>query len=352
MLKTLLKTSALILFMVFAGVGCIKFQSSSREADGGLWKTVDQGERWSQKKVLLTAEGIKSIGGESITTLVADPQDRLALYAGTTEAGLFYTYDGGDSWFQARQLSSGRVSAVAVDAKNKCTIYVAMGSRIWKSTDCSRSFSSIYFEARSDVSLTQIVPDWFNTRVVYAGTSEGDVLKSADGGANWASVVRLDDYVVKIHIDPFDSRIVYVGLKDKGIWKSTDAGANWTDLSEGFKEFKRGRGLAGMVGDAVTRDTLIVANKYGLLRTTDGGLSWQALNLPTPPESVTIHSLAVNPKNGNEIYYGTTSTFYRSSNGGANWTTKKLPTSRAATALLVDSQDAKVLYLGATLFKK
>ncbi|MBI4133461.1 hypothetical protein HY478_02500 [Candidatus Uhrbacteria bacterium] len=351
-MKVTLKLIALVLFITLTGVGCISFSGKSRQADGGVFKTVDQGEHWVVKKVFLTAEGIKSISGENIVALTVDPQDHLALYAGTTDSGLFYTYDGGDSWFQARQLSGGRVNAVSVDAKNKCTIYVASGQRIWKSVDCSRSFTPIYFEARSNVTMTQITADWFNTRVLYAGTSEGDVLKSADGGANWASVHRLEDRVVSIYIDPFDSRIVYIGLKDDGLWKTTDAGGTWVELSDALKDFGRGRGLVSIVGDAVTRDLLMIANKYGILRSTDGGVSWQALNLPTPPESVTIHSLAVNPRNGNEIYYGTASTFYRSTNGGANWTTKKLPTSRAATMLLVDFQDSNVLYLGTTLIKR
>lgn len=352
MSHTFLKTISLFLFLALAGVGCIQFQRGAREADGGAWKTVDSGERWVQKKTLLTASGIKSIGGTNIVTLTMDPQDHQALYAGTSDDGLFYTYDGAESWFGAKQLSSGRVSSVAVDAKDKCTIYVALGQRIWKSIDCNRSFTPVYFEARSEVTMSHVAVDWFNPRLVYAGTFVGDLLKSGDGGANWAPIQRFEDRIVKIYIDPFDSRVVYVGLRDQGIWKSTDGGESWSDLTEGLEQFDRGQGLQTMVGDTVTENLLLVATKYGILRTIDGGATWEALNLPTPPGSVTIRSLAVNPRNGNEIYYGTSSTFYRSANGGANWTTKKLPTSRAATALFVDPQDGKMIYLGTTLLKK
>ncbi|MDP3985358.1 MAG: hypothetical protein Q8P82_01215 [bacterium] len=352
-MRPFLKPAALLMFILFAGVGCISFSGGQKEADGGIWKSGNQGEEWQMKKVWPTAKGIQSIGGMNITSITLDSQDHLAVYAGTTDNGLMYSYDGGESWQQARSpLASGRVTSVSVDAKNKCTIYVTMGPRVWKTTDCNRTYTAVYFETRTDVIMTQVEVDWFNSSVVYAATSSGDVLKSTDSGANWASVQRFENRVVKIFVDQFDSRTVYVGLKDNGIWKTTDGGATWVAMNDGLREYDRGRGLVTIAGDAVTRNTLLIATRYGILRTTDGGVTWQPLNLPTPPNSVTIFSLAVSPRNVNEIYYGTASTFYRSLNGGANWSTNKLPTTRAATAMLVDPQDPKVVYLGATLIKK
>ena len=90
-----------------------------------------------------------------------------------------------------------------------------------------------------------------------------------------------------------------------------------------------------------------MASKYGLIRSKDGGASWEPLTLLTKAGSVEIDSLALDPKNANRLYYGTASTFYKSEDGGATWSTKKLPTSRAGAALLVDAGDSNVVYLGA-----
>ncbi len=95
-----------------------------------------------------------------------------------------------------------------------------------------------------------------------------------------------------------------------------------------------------------------MASKYGLLRTRDGGKNWQAINLLTPPGSVDIFSLAINPQNGNEIYYGTSSTFYKTVNGGEKWITKRLPTTRATSFLLVDFKNPNVIYLGTKKIKR
>jgi hypothetical protein len=60
----------------------------------------------------------------------------------------------------------------------------------------------------------------------------------------------------------------------------------------------------------------------------------------------------ISPKNVEEIYYATNTTFYRTSDGGKNWTTRKLPTSRAGWRLIVDPEDTNVIYMGVREIKK
>jgi photosystem II stability/assembly factor-like uncharacterized protein len=99
-------------------------------------------------------------------------------------------------------------------------------------------------------------------------------------------------------------------------------------------------------------ETLFLACKYGILVSRDTGQTWEALNLLTKPGSVEIYSLAVDPNDSKRLYYATASTFYRSQNGGVSWVTKKLPSSRAATYLLVDAKDSNVIYMGMTKIEK
>jgi len=62
--------------------------------------------------------------------------------------------------------------------------------------------------------------------------------------------------------------------------------------------------------------------------------------------------LAVNPHNGQEIYYASNDVWYRTADGGEQWTAKRLPVTKAATALLVDFFDQRVLYLGSARLDK
>jgi hypothetical protein len=72
----------------------------------------------------------------------------------------------------------------------------------------------------------------------------------------------------------------------------------------------------------------------------------------TGEKKANIFCLAVDPENSQGIYYATENTFYKSLDGGENWSSKKLPSTRAATALAIDPDDPKVLYLGFTRFGK
>jgi len=188
-------------------------------------------------------------------------------------------------------------------------------------------------------------------RVIFVGNSAGDLNVSSDGGTSWATVKRFDSEVKKILITPTDTKIIYVGTKSSGLWKSKDGGANWTDISEGFKQYSGSFEYRDLVLDLSLPETVLYASQFGILRTPDGGGKWDKIDLLTPPGSATIYSIAVNPKDGREIYYGTATTFYSTVDGGAKWKTRKLPSSRAATAMMVDPDAVSVLYLGVTRFK-
>lgn len=349
------KTNFILLIiagLILMGPGCISFGGGTNGGnDGGVFKSADKAENW-QQKVALAATKPSAIANVNVVTMVFDPGDSRTIYLGTTDNGLFYTLDGGDSWMQAGALSSGRINAVTVDAKNKCNVYASMGNRVFKTSDCTRTWQNVYVDTRGDQSVTALASDSYNPSIIYAGLSGGDLIKSTDAGGSWAVVKRFENNVAEIIVNYYDTRILYVGTLNRGIWKSTDSGANWTDLSENLNQYNGARDFKRLVINFTEKDSLLLASKYGLLKTTDGGTGWKPISLLTPPGSVDIYSLAVNPKNSNEIYYGTISTLYKSSDGGARWVTRKLPTTKAATFLAVDPQNENIVYLGTTKFKQ
>jgi len=343
----------LITSIALTGFGCIKFSSDSAGEGGGIWKTTDQGEIWEQKTKFPTAEGVGSVAHVSVQALAIDPSDHMAIYAGTKSDGLLYTYDGAQAWQSATHLDSGPVAAVSIDPQDKCSVYAASRNKVYKSIDCNRTFEQVYFETRTDVDVTDVEVDWYNPSIVYAGTSDGDLLKSTDAGTSWSPVYRFEKDINSILVDPFDSRVIYVGTEKKGLWKSVDGGSTWIDFKEEFKEFKTSTSIYHIAADHTSEGTIIVATKYGLLRTYDGGSSWHEISLVTPPGTATITSLVMNPREGKEIFYTTPETFYKSLDGGGTWTTVEVPSSGYdATSLAIDPENSKVIYLGVKESKK
>lgn len=352
MTKPLSRLVFLILILTLTGAECIRFGGGTGEgAAGGVFKSVLKGEEWVHKVAVPTATGVRNFGGANIITLTIDPQDHLALYAGTRENGLFYSYDGGESWNQAKALASGFVSTIAVDPKNKCTIYAATGNRILKSTDCNRTFTPIYNEAAPLTSISALAISPFNSAVLYAGTTKGALIKSVDSGNTWSIQGNVRNRVVDLVLDPRASITVYAAVEGRGVWRSSDDGKTFKDMSAGLKKIKDANVVRRLIADRATGSGLLLASKHKISRSVDGGVTWAALPIISP-ETVEILALAVNPRDSKELYYGTATTFYRSSDGGERWSADKLPTKRQASALLVDLENPAVIYLGAMEVKK
>lgn len=341
-------------FFVLGGVGCIQidFSGEGTGNDGGVFRSVDKGAEWTQKvNVLTTSERVKTMGNIDVLSLAMDPQDNKALYLGSENNGLYYSYDGGESWSRAPTLQRGDIPSIAVSPNQKCTIYAAYENKVIKSIDCSRSWKVIYFESRTENKIIALSIDSNNPSIIYAGSSTGDVLKSNDAGSSWTPIGRFKNPIEKILIAPYDSAIVYVATANKGIFKTTNGGGSWDELLKNFSEFKGSSSYQDIQFDLSAKESLIYGSKYGLLKTADGGQTWQAIELLTPPSSALIYSLGINPKNGNDIFYSTATTFYRTLDGGNKWITKKLPTSRACFVILIDPVNSNIMYMGVRRIK-
>ena len=344
---------SLLAILVFTGASCISLKGSSETSGtGGVFKSIDKAEKWQQKIAVASVKGNVNIANVDVSVLVFDPQDSKTIYLGTANNGLLYTLDGAESWQRVAGLAAGKVNDIVVDSKNKCAIYVAVGNKILKTIDCTRSWQATYVDSRVEGVITTMATDLDNPSVIYAGLATGDLLKSVDSGASWLVATRLDSGLVKVLVDPDDSKIVYAATAKDGVSKSTDGGKTWVDLEAQLKEFKGAKTARNLVFDVSKSGTLLLDSKYGMLKTTDAGETWQPMNLLTPSGDVQIYSLAINPKNGNEIYYGTSSTIYKSVDGGASWVTKKMPTARVASYLLVSPDDGNIVYLGTLTIKK
>jgi len=339
--------------LLLVGQGCIQITGtgSSSNTAGGVFRSIDRGASWQQKSSIASVGAARSFSGTNVTTLAFDPSDKKAIYAGT-EGGLFFSYDGGDTWQGASALGAVNVISVAVSPSDKCVIFAGTGNKVMRTGDCSRTWTNVYFDPRAGTRITSVKVDFFNAANVYAATSQGDFLKSSDSGASWSPIHRFDNEVRQVLMTAADSRVMYVATRNKGLWKSTDAGATWTDLSAGMGAFAGALDNMMAIEDVAKGNSLIVASNYGLLRTVDAGANWKPITLLTPPGSTVISSLAMSPKDSNFIAYGTLSTLYRSVDGGAKWTTSRLPSARAATSLMIDPTNDATIFMGTTLIKQ
>ncbi|HLD27289.1 MAG TPA: hypothetical protein VJB39_00370 [Patescibacteria group bacterium] len=352
MKKLLLLIPAAILILS----GCVVNIKTSGGVDGGVYKSDNSGDLWEQATLVYrVGDVVKTFSTVDLSAMVLDPTDRQAIYIGTEEKGMYYTYDGGVGWHQTLD-NLGRINDIAVSPKERCIIYVAIGNRVYKSTDCNRHWNYQLIETRDDPNnqINSLTIDGYDTDVIYAGTSGKGLFRSEDGGLSWHAVKFFDGRVAKVLVNPNDTRVIYAATDDKGIFKSSDRGASWRDLlTKQLREDKENLEIyRDLILDPTVSDGILYASQYGLLRSADGGNTFEEIPLLTPPSTTAIYSLAINPRNGQEMYYGIATALYRSIDGGQNWTTRALPSSRAARFLLIDPEEPARLYLGVKKIKK
>lgn len=334
--------------LALTGQGCLG-GSNGPGLDGGVFRTENNGAEWRQLKTLNLGASIGSIADLGTASVAIDPEDPLAIYVGTNENGLVMTLDGGDSWTPMKGLTLGRINAVAVDPKNKCTLFAARANQIFKTTNCGRDWNQAFFDPRTDKFFTALAIDWFNPQILYAGNNDGDVYRSDSSGATWRAVYRVDGVKINtLAIDTRDSRMVYAATDGAGILKTADGGATWDRISKPFQDFEGARRVTALALDPHAAGIVYAASRYGVLKTEDSGATWKPLPLPTPTGSVMIRAFLVHPKNSKLLTYATDSSIVWSTDGGTTWSPKKLPSSRGVAFMVWDMlPGASRLYLGA-----
>lgn len=129
--------------------------------------------------------------------------------------------------------------------------------------------------------------------LIYAGTDDGLLQVTEDGGENWRRIevgdlpgVPSTAFVNDIKADLFDAGTVYVALDNHKygdyapyLVKSTDMGRSWESISGNLPE----RHLVWrLVQDHVNRNLLFTATEFGVFFTVDGGSEWVQLKGGAP----------------------------------------------------------------------
>ena len=135
-------------------------------------------------------------------------------------------------------------------------------------------FLLAFVSFQSLAGVISLVVDPISPGTVYAGTAEGGLLKSSDGGASWTRAGLSDTPVFALAIDPGTPSLLYA-LTSTGLSKSANGGATWTLLLTNGSHPSWGlieRPISWMVG------TLALARRAdpALPPTVYAGMTYQA----------------------------------------------------------------------------
>jgi photosystem II stability/assembly factor-like uncharacterized protein len=155
-------------------------------------------------------------------------------------------------------------------------------------------------------SVYAMVVDPTEGATVYAGTDHG-VYKSENEAALWKPMTNgLDRRVSALMIAPEDHSRIYAGTSDGKVFQSRDGGANWIELGQAGRRQIRSFATTGQV--------IYAATENGLWRSRDGGANWE---VDSAFQNVLIHSVAVSPVG--DLFVTRSGVVSLSQNGGQTW---------------------------------
>ncbi len=264
----------------------------------------------------------------------------------------------------------GRCRAIMVDKNDATgnTVFAAsVSGGLFKTTNFNSPSATwtVVDDFLPNLAITCLVQDNANPNIMYAGTGEGwfnidavrgaGIFKSTDDGVTWnvlpSTIITTPadstfEYVQDLAVD--NNGNVYASLRNltgfgRGVKRSTDGGATWTQvlgLPLTDKVYTTGRAADLEVasnGDVyatlgIFSNTMVFKSSFATNGINTGAFgTWQEIT-PVHAETTYRGELAIAPSDPQRIYLmmqdsadDQVHTFYRSDDGGVNWTPSTAP---------------------------
>lgn len=322
-------------------------KSTKAHDDIGIFKSINRGVNWEKKS---ESEEKIPLNSYSILDLVLHPKDSKIIFVGTKGGGLWKTENGGGSWKKIKDKNSvleenAWVHKIVFSVLNPEEIYLAVfqknRGRILRSNDGGESFSEVYFTPLEKFGVFDIFVDENGT--VFMVTGQGGFFTSHDHGKTWKIVRWFKDGLIKLVSNQNSSSVMFV-LSPKGnIFKTSDKGKSWIDITPSLAEFDGAKKNQYLHIDAATSN-LFLASNYGLLKSINGGVSWNSVQVIIPPEALPVLAVVTDPTDAGILFVSASSQLYKSNDGGTSWSVSDSPFGKKFTMLKIDSKNTEVMY--------
>ena len=315
---------------------------------GGVWKTTDAGNTWSN-----ISDGFF---GSSIGSVAVSDWDNNVIYVGGGEVtvrgnvssgtGMWKSTDAGKTWISIGLKDSKHIPRIRIHPKNPDLVYAAVLGDLFKSSeergvyrsdDGGKNWKRILF-ANADAGAVELCMDPNNPRILYASTwrirrtpfslesgGEGSALwKTTDGGETWTNISKNEGLpkgmwgISGVSVSPVNSNKVYAIIENDngGVYRSDDAGKSWTRVNEDRNLRQRAWYYSKIYADTKDEDIVYVMN-VSYHKSKDGGKTFKSYNAPHGDH----HDLWIAPEDNQRMIIADDGGAQVSFDAGENWTT-------------------------------
>ena len=353
----------------------------------GFWMTTNGGRSWA-----LTSRRDLEINSIAVH---ADEPNRI--FIGTNNYGVMVSNDGGKNFVPTNDNFTSRFTySITPDIERPNLLYATTqntttgGGFFYLSNDGGNSWQQAKSLDISRISPFAVIQDRADTNILYLATNVG-LFKSLDRGNEWTQIVapkpppakrtarrssrrkttraKVAPVAVKEETPPAEPDLIPI-LEDKvkvlsytqdgqnGILAGTENGLYRSyDISKGWKKISLGENVDPNIFVIYTSlqqpETIWVGTVLsGVLVSRNNGETWQKIGGTATgvPDGVPVSSIMIDPKNSNNIYVGTSQTFFLSRDGGKTWMRRggNLPLGNY-TSILINPNNSDEIYTSSAL---
>ena len=268
-----------------------------------------------------TWKGTGPFGGAA-ELIRTSPAARNLVLAGAHNGLLYVSRNGGAWWshvpFPAQ--FAGVLHALEIDPRSGAVWYAGVESEnawtsgVYKTTDGGNTWTLL--PATKGLGVWSLAIWAKNPDVVAAGTSSG-VWLSRDTGAAWSHISTAGDSelrpVVSLAFHPDDSSTIYAGTTHLP-WRTTNGGQTWQSIHDGMIDDSD---VFSIQVDPLKPSRVFASACSGVYGSVNAAERWNKLALPGG--AFRTYFVAIDPKNDQVVFAGTTQGLMKSGDGGHAW---------------------------------
>jgi photosystem II stability/assembly factor-like uncharacterized protein len=238
-------------------------------------------------------------------------------------AGLYRSRNAEGAWesIGERLGTDPHVFSILVDSRRPGRVTVGTHDGIWRSDDAGDNWRHLD-APNPELGVWSLASHPTEPDTLFAGYEPCSIHRSTDGGKTWTALpveVRfpavsdrpeIPKRVISIAVDPSNPREIYASLEVGGLLRSLDGGASWENvinglyLDEGFVD------IHAVVVNPKISGQLTIATRYGVFRSDDRGAHWRDLKAPLlRPIGSYCRVLRYAPNDPNTLYLGAANDF-------------------------------------------
>jgi photosystem II stability/assembly factor-like uncharacterized protein len=288
-----------------------------------FYRSVDGGSSWISRTI---AADIKFINALAPSPAYASDK---TLFAGTN-AGLFWSEDGGDSWLLIDAYMGQNVHSLAISPAwpGHALLLVGLDDGVYRLLSSNPAAGIVRQATRHFTALPSNPLSLSGDGLLLTASANHDVYASEDGGASWGSrglgggfysftdVAASPAYAVDQTLFAAKSRSDGIGST---LYRSQDGGTSWSGvLSSDFVS-----DLAISPGFANDQTLFAATNEKALQRSMDGGTTWSDMGTwPVSKRGAALQvALPPNFATDETIFAGGSQGFWRLTPGETVWQT-------------------------------